>query len=216
MSTVTKPAADTLAQIVEAADLTRLKLVTLSRDLDAARTESVSGGVVGATSPRVRQLGKQLAEAETRLAELLEDQAVANRLAEQEAEFATRARVDALKTEAERRKVGEAEAWNAAKEKFGEFVAATSAWATQAQAQLDTWAAVKHEFAHRPELEGLLAALRPYIYPLPVNLSDVVYLFAGEVDTSRVVVKTAGDLEHVSRPAERPWGSDSSWTTNFS
>jgi hypothetical protein len=216
LTTAMKSAADTLAEIGEAIELTRLKHVSLSRDLQAARTEMVASGVVGGTSPRVTQLAKKLTEGETRLAELEEDFAIANRLAAEEAELATRARVDELKTEAERRKVGEAEAWNAAKEKFGEFVAATSAWARLAQEQLDTHVAAAHEFANRRELEGLLAALRPYIYPLAVNLGDVVYLFAGEVDTSGASVNAAGGLECVSRTPERPWKSDSSWSTNFS
>jgi hypothetical protein len=216
MNTVTKPAAETLAQIAEAIELTKLRHVSLSRELEAARMEAVASGVVGTTSPRVRQLVKKVDEAEVRIAELEEEQAIAVRLAEQEAEAATRARVDELKTEAERRKVDEAEAWNVAREKFSEFVAATSTWARLAQEQLDTRAAVGHEFAHRLELEGLLVALRPYIYPLALNLGDVVYLFAGEVDTSRASVKAASGLECVSRTPERPWKSDSSWSTNFS
>jgi hypothetical protein len=216
MNTATKPAAETLAEIGEAIELTKLKHVSLARELGAARTEAVASGTVGTTSPRVRQLVKKVDDAEARIAELLEDRAIANRLAEQEAEFATRARVDELKIEAEARKAGEAEAWDAARAKFGEFVVATSGWAELAQMEVDTHSAVGHEFANRPELEGLLAALRPYIYPLAVNLGDVIHLLAGEVDTSRASVKTAGGLECVSRTPERPWGSDSSWTTNFS
>jgi hypothetical protein len=59
---MTKPAAETAAEIATAIRLTKAKLVELSRDLDAARTDAVASGVVGtSSSPRVRQLLKKIA-----------------------------------------------------------------------------------------------------------------------------------------------------------
>jgi hypothetical protein len=46
-------------------------------------------------------------------------------------------------------------------------------------------------------------------------LGDVVYLLAGEVDTSGATVNVDIGLEGVNRTPDRPWGSDSSWTTNL-
>jgi chromosome segregation ATPase len=218
MTTATKPAADTLAEINQALQLTKLKSVTLGRDLTAARTQAVASGVVGGTNPRVTQLTKKLAEAETRIADLEEELSIAHGLAEQEAELATRARIEELKTQAERQKAAEAEAWNAAREAFAGFVAASSTWARLAQEQVDVYGQTAHEFSQRPELEGLLAGLRPHVYPLARDLGDILHLLTREVDTSGVRVGGGSGLDHVSRSPDRPWSSDTEvtpWTTNF-
>jgi chromosome segregation ATPase len=218
VSTATKSATDTLAEIDQAIDLTKLKLVNLSRDLEVARTEAVASGVVGTTSsPRVRQLARKVAEAEARIADLEEEQAIASRLAAEESERATQAGVEQLETQAEQQRSAEADAWNATKEKFAEFVAATSPWAKLTQQGLDTRRRVQHEFAHRPELEGLLAVLRPFIYPQARDLGDVVHLLAGEVDTSGVRVNADNGLERVNRSGDPPWGTtEQGWTTQVS
>jgi hypothetical protein len=132
------------------------------------------------------------------------------------ADIAIRARVEELKAQAESQQTAEAKAWAVAREKFAEFVAATAAWAKLTQAGLDTRAVVRHEFASRPELEALLAVLRPFGFPQARDLADVVYLLSEEVDTSGARLVVDNGLPFVERSPARPFGSSQSWETQFS
>jgi hypothetical protein len=100
-----------------------------------------------------------------------------------------------------------------AKEKFADFVSATSAWAGVAQETIELRRVSAHEFAHRPEPEGLLATLRPFVYPFARDIGDVVHLLASE--TSSKVTVTADGLDHVDRRGGPPWSTGQSWATDF-
>jgi hypothetical protein len=108
------------------------------------------------------------------------------------------------------------DAWDLARQRFEEFVAATSEWAQLAQATIDLRRVTAHEFAHRPELEGLLALLKPAVYPVARDIGDVVYLLAGEVDTSQATVNADANLDHVDRHGDPSWSTGQRWTTDFS
>lgn len=63
--------------------------------------------MVGTTAPRVKQLAKKLAEAETRFAELVEEEAIARFLVERETAVAFQVRIDEIRATAHKQRAEE-------------------------------------------------------------------------------------------------------------